>query len=61
MSSAEGEEELIDLMRMCWEEIPAFRPNFYTIRDSIKKMNKGKYVHEIANICSIDVINSMIL
>ena len=34
--------ELSDLMRTCWEEIPAFRPNFYTVRDSIKKMNKGR-------------------
>lgn len=34
--------ELSDLMRTCWEEIPAFRPNFNTIRDGIKKMNKGR-------------------
>ncbi len=36
--------ELTDLMRTCWEEIPAFRPNYYTIRDCIKKMNKGRSV-----------------
>ncbi|ELT96059.1 hypothetical protein CAPTEDRAFT_116621, partial [Capitella teleta] len=38
----EVEESLLDLMRICWEEIPAFRPNFSTIRDCLMKMNSGK-------------------
>ena len=34
-----NEESLADLMMMCWEEIPEFRPNFNTIRDGLKKMS----------------------
>ncbi|XP_048238353.1 atrial natriuretic peptide receptor 1-like [Haliotis rufescens] len=43
----EGEDApdaMLDLMRICWEEIPAFRPNFSTIEYSLKKLNKGKVV-----------------
>lgn len=39
---SEVDETLLDLMRICWEEIPEFRPNFPTIRDCLKKMNSGK-------------------
>ena len=42
VAGAGDEAELIDLMRMCWEEIEEFRPNFGTICDILKKMTRGK-------------------
>ena len=44
LSSSQNEDKLVDVMRMCWEEIPAFRPNFVTVTDSLKKLNKGRWV-----------------
>lgn len=38
----EADEEFLDLVRVCWEEISAFRPSFVTVRDSLKKMNQGR-------------------
>lgn len=35
-------KSLIDLVRSCWAEIPAFRPNFTSILTSLKKMHDGK-------------------
>ena len=42
VQDGDAEEAFLDLMRICWEEIPAFRPNFPIINDSLKKMNKGR-------------------
>ena len=42
VQDGDAEEAFLDLMRVCWEEIPAFRPNFPIINDSLKKMNKGR-------------------
>ncbi|XP_064598666.1 atrial natriuretic peptide receptor 2-like [Liolophura sinensis] len=43
--STAAEESVLDLMRICWEEIPAFRPNFVTIRDTLKKLNNGHKIN----------------
>ncbi|XP_070536363.1 atrial natriuretic peptide receptor 1-like isoform X2 [Ptychodera flava] len=48
-----GDERILDLMRICWEQIPAFRPNFNTIADSLKKMNKGRQTNLIDNMISM--------
>uniref|UniRef100_A0ABM0M6S0 Guanylate cyclase n=1 Tax=Saccoglossus kowalevskii TaxID=10224 RepID=A0ABM0M6S0_SACKO len=48
-----GDERILDLMRICWEQIPAFRPNFSTIADSLKKMNKGRQTTLIDNMISM--------
>ncbi|XP_077994096.1 atrial natriuretic peptide receptor 2-like [Glandiceps talaboti] len=48
-----GDERILDLMRICWEQIPAFRPNFNTITDSLKKMNKGRQTNLIDNMISM--------
>ncbi|KAK2155393.1 hypothetical protein LSH36_241g02011 [Paralvinella palmiformis] len=45
LSSSQNEDKLVDVMRMCWEEIPAFRPNFVTVTDSLKKLNKGRHTN----------------
>jgi len=35
--------QLIQLMRDCWDENPAQRPDFSTIRSRFHFINKGKY------------------
>ncbi|XP_060078089.1 atrial natriuretic peptide receptor 1-like [Ylistrum balloti] len=37
-----AEESVLDLMKICWEEIPMFRPSFVTIASTLKKCNKGQ-------------------
>ncbi|KAL3836855.1 hypothetical protein ACJMK2_022266 [Sinanodonta woodiana] len=37
-----GEETLLDLMRICWEEIPMFRPNFINVVETLRNANNGK-------------------
>ncbi|XP_033732964.1 atrial natriuretic peptide receptor 1-like [Pecten maximus] len=41
VSQDSADESILDLMRICWEEIPAFRPSFVTIASTLKKSNKG--------------------
>ncbi|XP_052805172.1 atrial natriuretic peptide receptor 1-like isoform X4 [Mya arenaria] len=38
----EGISEIDDVMRMCWEEVPLFRPSFDSVLESLKKFNNGK-------------------
>lgn len=37
-----ADRKILDLMRMCWEEIPMFRPNFATIVSVLKQANNGR-------------------
>uniref|UniRef100_K1QL89 Guanylate cyclase n=1 Tax=Magallana gigas TaxID=29159 RepID=K1QL89_MAGGI len=37
-----ADRKILDLMRMCWEEIPMFRPNFTTIVSVLKQANNGR-------------------
>nr|XP_022316872.1 atrial natriuretic peptide receptor 1-like isoform X2 [Crassostrea virginica] len=37
-----ADRKILDLMRMCWEEIPMFRPNFSTILSVLKQANNGR-------------------
>lgn len=39
-----ADRKILDLMRMCWEEIPMFRPNFATIVSVLKQANNGRFV-----------------
>ena len=43
ISADEEAAQLIDLMKLCWEEMPMFRPSFTTIRSIVQKMNKGRW------------------
>lgn len=38
VSRATANDEVIDLMIICWDEIPYFRPSFPIICDSLKKI-----------------------
>ncbi|KAL5010593.1 hypothetical protein ScPMuIL_012898 [Solemya velum] len=40
--SDSADESVLDLMRICWEEISAFRPSFPAINVALKKINNGK-------------------
>ncbi|XP_061168840.1 atrial natriuretic peptide receptor 2-like [Saccostrea echinata] len=37
-----ADRKIVELMRMCWEEIPMFRPNFTTILSVLKQTNNGR-------------------
>lgn len=42
-----ADRKILDLMRMCWEEIPMFRPNFSTIVSVLKQANNGRFVEHL--------------
>lgn len=42
-----ADRKILDLMRMCWEEIPMFRPNFATIVSVLKQANNGRFVEHL--------------
>lgn len=37
----EADDGIQNLMILCWDETPAFRPNFMTIKNMLRQMNRG--------------------
>ena len=36
------DDQLVQVMKLCWEEIPAFRPNFNSIKQMLNNLSKGR-------------------
>lgn len=39
----EADDGIQNLMTLCWDETPAFRPNFMTIKNTLRQMSRGLY------------------
>lgn len=49
------DEYVLGVMRDCWAEEPAARPDFPSVRSRLKKMKSGKLVDAYFRFCKCDV------